>query len=41
MAQWLRALVLPEDMGLILSTHMMVHNHCEDNSSSRRFNTLF
>jgi hypothetical protein len=28
MAQWLRALAsLPEDLGLIPSTHIRVHNH--------------
>jgi hypothetical protein len=30
MAQWLRALaLLPEDSGLIPSTHMMAHNHLQ------------
>ena len=27
MAQWLRALVLAKDLGLVLSPHMAVHNH--------------
>ena len=26
-AQEVRALVLPEDLGLMLSTHMVTHNH--------------
>ena len=30
MAQWLRALAaLEEDLGLVLSIHMAVHNHLE------------